>query len=101
MRLVTPTAPAAQLLRGPADNRGVTRRHSTLLLLGAITFGLGMLAVVLLLAGSIGGLDPELVARLESGDATAVAELEELIGKSIRFQREDQYAQEQYDVVLL
>jgi len=51
-------------------------RLPPLLLLGAITFGLGMLAVVLLLAGSIGGLDPELVARLESGDAGAVAELD-------------------------
>ena len=27
--------------------------------------------------------------------------LEELIGKSIQFQREDQYSQEQFDVVLL
>ena len=30
-----------------------------------------------------------------------IAELEELIGKTIRFQREDQYEQEQFDVVLL
>ncbi|NNL95461.1 MAG: ribonuclease G [Xanthomonadales bacterium] len=30
-----------------------------------------------------------------------VAELEELTGRSIRFQREDQYTQEQFDVVLL
>jgi ribonuclease G len=33
--------------------------------------------------------------------STTVAELEEVIGKSIRFQREDQYTQEQFDVVLL
>ena len=33
--------------------------------------------------------------------STSVAELEEVIGKSIRFQREDQYTQEQFDVVLL
>jgi ribonuclease G len=30
-----------------------------------------------------------------------VAELEEFIGKTIRFQAEEQYSQEQYDVVLL
>ena len=30
-----------------------------------------------------------------------MAELEEFIGKTIRFQPEEQYAQEQYDVVLL
>jgi ribonuclease G len=33
--------------------------------------------------------------------STTVAELEETIGKSIRFQREDQYTREQFDVVLL
>ncbi|MGB5292392.1 MAG: ribonuclease G [Lysobacterales bacterium] len=33
--------------------------------------------------------------------STTVAELEEAIGKSIRFQREDQYTREQFDVVLL
>ena len=37
---------------------------------------------------------------LDEQSAT-IAELEELTGKSIRFQREDQYAQDQYDVVLL
>ena len=31
----------------------------------------------------------------------AVAELEEFLGKTIRFQADDQYQQEQYDVVLL
>jgi ribonuclease G len=30
-----------------------------------------------------------------------VAELEEFLGKDIRFQADDQYAQEQFDVVLL
>jgi Ribonuclease G/E len=34
-------------------------------------------------------------------ESTAVAELEEFIGKTIRFQADEQYAQEQYDVVLL
>lgn len=37
---------------------------------------------------------------LDEQSAT-IAELEELTGKSIRFQSEDQYAQDQYDVVLL
>ncbi len=33
--------------------------------------------------------------------STTVAELEELVGKSIRFQSEEQYTREQFDVVLL
>jgi len=41
------------------------------------------------------------VERILDEQSATVAELEELIGKSIRFQREDQYTQEQYDVVLL
>ena len=41
------------------------------------------------------------VERILDEQSATVAELEELIGKSIRFQSEDQYAQEQYDVVLL
>jgi ribonuclease G len=43
----------------------------------------------------------KVVERILDEQSATVAELEELIGKSIRFQREDQYAQEQYDVVLL
>ena len=34
-------------------------------------------------------------------ESAAVAELEEFLGKSIRLQADDQYAQEQFDVVLL
>lgn len=41
------------------------------------------------------------VDKILDDQSTTVAELEELIGKSIRFQREDQYTQEQFDVVLL
>ena len=41
------------------------------------------------------------VEKILDEHSSTVAELEELIGKSIRFQREDQYSQEQYDVVLL
>jgi ribonuclease G len=41
------------------------------------------------------------VERILDEQSATVAELEELIGKSIRFQSEDQYSQEQYDVVLL
>ncbi|MBT8041051.1 MAG: ribonuclease G [Gammaproteobacteria bacterium] len=43
----------------------------------------------------------QVVERILDEQSATVAELEELIGKSIRFRREDQYAQEQYDVVLL
>ena len=41
------------------------------------------------------------VERILDEQSAMVAELEELIGKTIQFQREDQYAQEQFDVVLL
>ncbi len=44
---------------------------------------------------------PGVVDRILDEQSTTVAELEELIGKTIRFQREDQYEQEQFDVVLL
>ena len=44
---------------------------------------------------------PHVVERILDEQSATVAELEELIGKSIRFQSEDQYSQEQYDVVLL
>ena len=41
------------------------------------------------------------VDKILDDQSTTVAELEETIGKSIRFQREDQYTREQFDVVLL
>jgi ribonuclease G len=41
------------------------------------------------------------VEKILDEQSATVAELEELIGKSIGFQREDQYAQDQFDVVLL
>ncbi len=44
---------------------------------------------------------PKVVARITDEESTAVAELEEFLGKSIRFQADDQYPQEQFDVVLL
>jgi ribonuclease G len=44
---------------------------------------------------------PKVVARILDEESGAVAELEEFIGKTIRFQADDQYTQEQYDVVLL
>ena len=44
---------------------------------------------------------PKVVAKITDEESTAVAELEEFLGKSIRFQADEQYAQEQYDVVLL
>lgn len=44
---------------------------------------------------------PAVVDKILDDQSTTVAELEEVIGKSIRFQREEQYTQEQFDVVLL
>ena len=44
---------------------------------------------------------PQVVERILDEQSGTVAELEELIGKTIQFQREDQYTPEQYDVVLL
>ncbi len=44
---------------------------------------------------------PVVVAKITDEESASVAELEEFLGKSIRFQADDQYAQEQFDVVLL
>ena len=44
---------------------------------------------------------PKIVARITDEESAAVAELEEFLGKSIRFQADSQYLQEQFDVVLL
>jgi ribonuclease G len=44
---------------------------------------------------------PKVVARITDEESASVAELEEFLAKSIRFQADDQYAQEQFDVVLL
>ena len=44
---------------------------------------------------------PKVVAKILDEESAAVAELEEFIGKSIRLQADEQYMQEQYDVVLL
>jgi ribonuclease G len=41
------------------------------------------------------------VEKILDEQSATIMELEETIGKSIRFQKEDQYPQEQYDVVLL
>ncbi len=43
---------------------------------------------------------PKVVARITDEESAAVAELEEFLGRSIRLQADDQYAQEQFDVVL-
>src|SRR5690606_2518731 len=42
---------------------------------------------------------PKVVARITEEESAAVAELEEFLGKSIRFQADEQYLQEQFDVV--
>ena len=44
---------------------------------------------------------PNVVGRILEEESAAVAELEEFISKSIRFQAEEHYSQEQFDVVLL
>jgi ribonuclease G len=44
---------------------------------------------------------PKVVARITEEESSAVAELEEFLGKGIRFQADAQYLQEQFDVVLL
>jgi len=44
---------------------------------------------------------PKVVGRILEEESAAVAELEEFISKSIRFQAEEHYSQEQFDVVLL
>jgi len=44
---------------------------------------------------------PKVVAKILDEESAAVAELEEFIGKSIRLQADEQYLQEQFDVVLL
>ncbi|HVF34209.1 MAG TPA: ribonuclease G [Candidatus Saccharimonadia bacterium] len=44
---------------------------------------------------------PRVVTKILEEESAAVAELEAFIGKTIRFQPEEQYSQEQYDVVLL
>ncbi|MFT4178932.1 MAG: ribonuclease G [Thermomonas sp.] len=44
---------------------------------------------------------PKVVGRITDEESNAVAELEEFLGKSIRFQADAQYMQEQFDVVLL
>ena len=53
-------------------------------------------ATRLLVVASAGVVD-----KILDDQSTTVAELEEVIGKTIRFQREEQYLQEQFDVVLL
>ena len=44
---------------------------------------------------------PSVVVRITDEESASVAELEEFLGKSIRFQADEQYLQEQFDVVLL
>ncbi|WP_300617383.1 ribonuclease G [Dokdonella sp.] len=43
----------------------------------------------------------KVVHRILEEESAAVAELEEFLGKTIRFQAEEHYSQEQYDVVVL
>jgi len=43
---------------------------------------------------------PKVVSKITEEESAAVAELEVFIGKDIRFQPDEQYAQDQFDVVL-
>ncbi|HWS40710.1 MAG TPA: ribonuclease G [Arenimonas sp.] len=43
---------------------------------------------------------PQVVAKITEEESASVAELEEFINKEIRFQADEQYAQDQFDVVL-
>jgi ribonuclease G len=44
---------------------------------------------------------PQVVDRIQEEQSATVTELQEIVGKSIRFQREEQYSREQFDVVLV
>ena len=44
---------------------------------------------------------PMVVDKILDEQSATVAEMEELVGKGIRFQREEQYSREQFDVVLV
>jgi len=44
---------------------------------------------------------PQVVDRIQEELSATVTELQEIVGKSIRFQREEQYSREQFDVVLV
>ncbi len=44
---------------------------------------------------------PNVVSRMTDEESAAVAELEAVLGKAIRFQADPHYLQEQYEVVLL
>ena len=48
-----------------------------------------------------GRITDVVVDKILDDQSTTVAELEEVLGKSIRFMREEQYMQEQFDVVLV
>ena len=51
-------------------------RLLSLVLLGAITIAATLLVLSLLVAGALTGLDPDLVARIQAGDQSAVLELD-------------------------
>jgi hypothetical protein len=61
-----------------------TQQLPTLLMLGAISILVAILTVGFVLAGSLSGLDPALLQRIEAGDADAVAELDpEILTRSM------------------
>ena len=78
----------------------MTRRNAaTKALITGGAQGVGLSVARQLIAEGCTGL--VLLGRSAEKGKAAVAELEEFLGKSIRFQADEQYLQEQFDVVLL
>ena len=95
LRCTANTPPSATL--APRHEHGPCPCHpGRAFSLAELMIAIAILGVGLLVVASTGVVD-----KILDDQSTTVAELEEVIGKSIRFQREDQYTQEQFDVVLL
>ncbi|MEE4174028.1 MAG: hypothetical protein V2I57_07235 [Xanthomonadales bacterium] len=56
-----------------------------LLLLGLISIGATLMVLFFLVASTLSGLDPELAARIQAGDQTAVLELDPAIAQKVLF----------------
>lgn len=71
--------PGPNLLFRPLLSGEYTGR---LVLMGALVFAIGVLSISLVLSGSEGVLDPELMSRIEQGDVDAITQLDQQsIGK--------------------
>lgn len=74
--------PSPLVLFAPFRDSG---RLLSLVLLGVITVGATLLVLSLLVAGALAGLDPELVARIQAGDQSAVLELDPALVQKVLF----------------